>query len=51
MKKKTIIVIILCVLVAVVIALNVLGVIRPQESIQDSLAGWQDAYRGVPSMP
>ena len=35
MKKQTLIILILCILVAAVIALNVLGVIGPQ----DSLAG------------
>ena len=40
MKKQTLIIIILCVLVAAVVALNVLGVIGPQESTSGSLAGY-----------
>lgn len=52
MKKKTLIIIIVCVLVAVVIGLSVFGVIGPQGSAPTaSFAGWQDAYRGIPSMP
>ena len=51
MKKRTVIIIALCVLVAAVIALSILGVIEPQESTRGAFAGWQDAYRGIPSMP
>ena len=51
MNKKTVIIIVLFVLVATVITLSVLGVIAPQESAQGSFLGWQDAYRGIPSMP
>ena len=40
MKKQTIIIVFLCVLVAAVVALNVLGVIGPQESTSGSLAGY-----------
>ena len=53
MKKKTLIVIIICVLVAVVIGLNATGVIgSPQGSTPTaSFAGWQDAGKGAPSSP
>ena len=51
MKKRTVIIIALCVLVAAVIALSLLGVIEPQESTQSSFAGWQESVRGIPSMP
>ena len=40
MKKQTLIIVFLCVLVAAVVALNVLGVIGPQESTSGSLAGY-----------
>ena len=53
MKKKTIIVVIICVLVAAVIALNVTGVIGPPQGSTptSSFAGWQDAGKGYPSSP
>ncbi len=44
MKKKTIIIIVLCVLVATVIALSIFGVIGPVDS--GSFAG----YTGVPTV-
>ena len=40
MKKQTLIIVILCVLVAAVIALNILGVIGPQEGAPGSFAGY-----------
>ena len=40
MKKQTVIIIVLCVLVAVVIALNVTGVIGSQDRDTASLAGY-----------
>ena len=53
MKKKTLIIIILCVLVAAVIALNATGVIGPPQGSTptSSFAGWQDAGKGHPSCP
>ena len=52
MNKKTLIIIIVCVLVAVVIGLSVSGVIGPQGSTPTaSFAGWQESCRGIPSMP
>ena len=53
MKKKNVIILILCVLVAAVIALNATGVIgSPQGSTPTaSFAGWQDAGKGHPSCP
>ena len=52
MNKKTLIIIIVCVLVAVVIGLSVSGVIGPQGSAPTAtFAGWQESCRGIPSMP
>ena len=51
MNKRTVIIIIICILVATVIALSVTGVIGSQESAHNAFVGWQDAYRGIPSMP
>ena len=53
MKKQTLIIIILCVLVAAVITLNVTGVIGPLlgSTPTASFAGWQDAGKGHPSSP
>ena len=51
MKKKTLFIIIICVLVAVVIGLSASGVIGPREEIPGSFAGWQESCRGIPSMP
>ena len=45
MKKQTIIIVILCVLVAAVIALSVTGVIGPQDG--GSLAGYTKALPSV----
>ena len=47
MKKQTLIIIILCVLVAAVIVLSVLGIIGPQEGEPGSLAGYN---KGVPTV-
>ena len=52
MNKKTLIIIIVCVLVAVVIGLSVFGVIGSQGSTPTaSFVGWQDAGKGHPSSP
>ena len=52
MKKKTIIIIIVCVLVAAVIGLSAARVIGSQGSTPTaSFAGWQDAGKGHPSSP
>ena len=53
MKKQALIIIILCVLVAAVIALNVTGVIGPPQGSTPtaSFAGWADAGKGHPSSP
>ena len=53
MKKKTLIVVIICVLVAVVIGLSAAGIVgSPQGSTPTaSFAGWQDAGKGHPSSP
>ena len=52
MNKKTLIIIIICVLVAVVIGLSVSGVIGSQGSTPTaSFAGWQESCRGIPSSP
>ena len=51
MKKRTVIIIALCVLVAAVIALSLLGIIEPQQSTRGAFAGWQESCRGIPSMP
>ena len=53
MKKQTIIIIALCVLVVAVVALSVLGVIGPPQGSTPtaSVAGWQDAGKGHPSSP
>ena len=53
MKKKTLIVVIICVLVAAVIGLSAAGIVgSPQGSTPTaSFAGWQESCRGIPSMP